>query len=230
MKMSKVFLIAGVVLSGLAMTGCRRSGGEVWEDSKTAGHYMGRGMRSVAGKHGDSRQVTSRDQFGLNSENEDFVALEGQEGLRSGDREMTQSHLNPGDPSSGVPGIESFQDPSTIPELQGVFRNLHFDYDSSLVKGPDNMVVVRAIADYLKSHPNTYIFVEGHCDERGPQSYNFALGSHRSNSVRNLLGKEGVDGERVFTISYGKERPLVQGSGEQSFRENRRAQFKVYTR
>ena len=75
-----------------------------------------------------------------------------------------------------------------------------------------------------------YLFVEGHCDKRGPQAYNFALGANRANSVRALLVKEGVNADHIFTVSYGKERPLADGDGEEFFRVNRRGQFKVYER
>jgi peptidoglycan-associated lipoprotein len=80
----------------------------------------------------------------------------------------------------------------------------------------------------MKQHPQTYIFVEGHCDERGPAAYNLSLGSRRSNSVRNELVKQGVDLNHVFTISYGKERPVAVGNGEEFWLQNRRAQFNTF--
>lgn len=232
MKTASIWVVLGVTLACLGAGGCRRSGGEVWEDTKTCGHYMGRGMRSLGGKHGDSRQCTSRDQFGLCGGDEFAPAdCDRSCGLAMGDREgIPQSQLSPGDASSGIPGIDGFKDPGQDPELSSIFRHIHFDYDSPTIKGQDNLAIVKGIADYMKAHPNTYVFVEGHCDERGPQSYNFALGTQRSNAIRNLLIKDGVDLNNVFTISYGKERPLIVGNGEQSWFQNRRGQFKVYTR
>lgn len=82
----------------------------------------------------------------------------------------------------------------------------------------------------MRSHPNTYVFVEGHCDERGPEAYNLSLGAKRGNAVRNLLINEGVDPDHIFTISYGKERPLVFEHHEEAWAQNRRAEFKVYNR
>jgi peptidoglycan-associated lipoprotein len=225
MNKAKIFLLINFALLALT-TGCQRSSGEVWEDSKTASRYMGRGVKSIAGKHGDSRQIGSRDEFGICSNEQDFVPMDG---LAISEREgIPQSRLSPGE--GGVPGIDAFRDPSADPQLAGVFRNMHFDYNSDLVKGQENLMIAKEIATFMKKNPSTYIFVEGHCDERGPQSYNFALGSNRSNSVRNLLAQEGVNMDNVFTISYGKERPLIETSNEVSWSQNRRAQFKVYAR
>ena len=89
---------------------------------------------------------------------------------------------------------------------------------------------IRAIAAYMKRNPGTYLFVEGHCDERGAEAYNLALGAKRSNSVRNLLIKEGVSPDNVFTVSYGKERPADFGHTEDSWAKNRRAEFKIYNK
>lgn len=237
MKKVYTLVLLAVMVVGLGLTGCQRSSGDMWEDSKTASRYMGRGVKSLAGKHGDSRQISSRDQFGLayngGEDGRDYIAMEEDPSLMlsTGYREtIPQSRVHPGDPGSNVPGIDGFQEPGSDPELAKVFRNIHFDYDSSSIKGDDNLAIAKNIAAYMKKHPTTYIFVEGHCDERGPQSYNFALGTNRSNTVRNYLVSEGVDPDNIFTISYGKERPIVQGKGEESWRQNRRAQFKVYTR
>jgi peptidoglycan-associated lipoprotein len=98
------------------------------------------------------------------------------------------------------------------------------------VKGDDNLQTLQNVADYMRSQPNLYVFVEGHCDERGPEAFNLALGSRRSNAVRNLLINAGVSPDNVFTISYGKERPLVLEHHEEAWGKNRRAEFKVYKR
>lgn len=228
-------VLVAFLFSVVLLTGCQRSSNQVWDDTKTAGRYMGRGLRSIGGKHGDSKQVRNRGEFGIASnKNEDFVPLE--DAAEYNKMNMTReenaphSRHNPGDPNSPVPGIDAFEDPSKDPTLAALFSNIHFGYNSDLVKGEDNMQTVQKIADYLKKHPDMYIFVEGHCDERGPQAYNLALGTRRSNAVRNLLVKEGINGDRLFTISYGKERPLVLGNTEDAFTLNRRAQFKVYSR
>lgn len=235
MKSSKMVIPLILCFAVVSLTGCARRSDEVWEDTKTAGRYMGRGLRSIGGKSGDSRQVTSRDQFGVASNyRDDFVPLydeEKESALSLGEPEaIPQSKTTPGDPGSPVPGIDAFVDPDHDPELAAIFRKVHFPYNSELIKGSENLQTARAIASYLKKHPKAYIFVEGHCDERGPQAYNLALGMRRSNAVRTFLVNEGVPLDNVFTISYGKERPIKMGSDEVSWSENRRAQFKVYRR
>lgn len=217
----------------LITTGCQRQATDMWDDARTAGRYMGRGVRSLGGKHGDSRQVMSKEAFAANnSYQNDFIPLydeEQQNTLSFSEPEVIpQSRENPGDPGSAIPGIDAFTDPAIHAELAALFRNIEFPYNSELVKGRENIEAVQKIAAFLKKHPNTYIFIEGHCDERGPQAYNLALGSRRANAVRTMLIKEGVNLDNIFTISYGKERPIASGEGEGIRSKNRRAQFKVY--
>lgn len=214
----------------LVVSGCHRRSDDVWDDTKTASRHIGRGFRSLAGKHGDSRQVRCREDFiACNGEYfEDYSALDF-EPLpdQHFDNESVHFRLEPGQ-NGRIPGIEAFQDPSRNPEMRGVFRTLHFPYNSSLIKGGENMEIVRSIAYYMKQNPATYIFIEGHCDQRGAEAYNLALGSRRSNAIRELLIKEGVSPDRMFTVSYGKERLLDLNNTEEAYAINRRAEFKVY--
>jgi peptidoglycan-associated lipoprotein len=82
-------------------------------------------------------------------------------------------------------------------------------------------------AEWLARYPNITITIEGHADERGTREYNLALGDRRANAVRSYLLSRGVDATRVQTISYGKERPAVFGSDDQSWAQNRRAVTKI---
>ena len=82
-------------------------------------------------------------------------------------------------------------------------------------------------AEWLNKYPNVSITIEGHADERGTREYNLALGDRRANAVRSYLVGKGVAATRLQTISYGKERPAVFGSDEQSWAQNRRAVTKV---
>lgn len=245
------------MLLGVSMTACNRTSNDMWEDSKSARRHMSRGIRTLGGKGGSSRAIQSRDQFmtddfypdeemysandNINVNNpqpkaaliNDFVPLSDQpedDMIAMANYVSQQPRETPGDPGSSIPGIEYFQDPGSNPALMGVFRNIYFEYNSNLVKGQENFNIIRDVANYMKYHGNTYVFLEGHCDERGPEAYNLALGSHRSNSVRNILLQEGVNPDNVFTISYGKERPLSQGHDEEAWSRNRRVEFKVYQR
>lgn len=76
---------------------------------------------------------------------------------------------------------------------------------------------------YLKNHEDTKIQIAGNCDERGSVEYNLALGARRANAAKNVIVKDGVDAKRISTISYGKERPLVKGTGESVWKWNRNA-------
>jgi peptidoglycan-associated lipoprotein len=149
--------------------------------------------------------------------------------LQIGDEEAVSSPQDsPGDPGSPIPGIEAFRDPAQDPELAPIFEHIHFEYNSSLIKDSESIRVIQKIAEYMKRHPRFYVFVEGHCDKRGSSSYNLALGANRANTVRTAIVQEGVSPDQLFTISYGKERPLFEDEGDEFFRLNRRAQFKIY--
>ena len=242
MKLIKFAFTLTLCLMTLFLTGCRRNSNTVWEDTRSAGRHMNRGLRSLGGKHGDSRQIHSRDEFMCPGDEMacppgyqagDYIPLcddPNANELAMADVITRQPRETPGDPGSSIPGIEAFQDPSTNPALAGTFRHIHFPYNSSLIKGNENLTTVRNVTDYMRRNPRTYIFVEGHCDERGPEAYNLGLGSTRANSVRNLLINEGVNPDNIFTISYGSERPLVYGHEEDAWGQNRRAEFKVYQR
>ena len=80
-----------------------------------------------------------------------------------------------------------------------------------------------AQAAYLKFNPDTKIQIAGNCDERGSTEYNLALGARRANAAKSVIVAEGVEANRVSTISYGKERPLVKGTGEEVWQWNRNA-------
>lgn len=244
MKSIKLLLGVNLVLAGMSIiSGCCRTPCDVWDDTKSCSRHVSRGVRALGGKHGDSRLVCCKDDFvgwdeeqvygsSAPQESEYFAIPESKssEDVAMGDFVARQPKETPGDPGSSVPGISAFRDPATMPKLAGIFINIHFEYNSNLVKGDQNLATIHNVAAYLRQNPKTYIFVEGHADERGPEAYNLALGSRRSNAVRNLLIQEGVNPDNIFTISYGKERPLVLESNEEAWSQNRRAEFKVYQR
>lgn len=240
MRMKYLFVFFLLAASCMTMTSCCRSRNEVWDDTKSCGRHITRGLGSLGGKHGDSRQVRCREEFMSQNDgsygykpNDEYTPLrdmEYGEEIAMADFVARQAKESPGDPGSPIPGIEAFKDPSTLSQTAAIFRNIKFPYDSSLLKGPENLRIVSAIADFMRRHPNVYIFVEGHCDERGPDAYNLALGARRANSVRNAIVKEGVNPDNIFNISYGKERPSVFGHDEQAWEQNRRAEFKVHQR
>ncbi|MDI9348981.1 MAG: peptidoglycan-associated lipoprotein Pal [Candidatus Symbiobacter sp.] len=96
-----------------------------------------------------------------------------------------------------------------------------FAYDKSdLTKAARDVLDCQAV--WLAANKSTTVRIEGHCDERGTREYNIALGERRANAVKNYLVAKGVEGNRLNTISYGKERPAAVGSDEEAWRQNRR--------
>ncbi|MDH5557450.1 MAG: peptidoglycan-associated lipoprotein Pal [Alphaproteobacteria bacterium] len=99
---------------------------------------------------------------------------------------------------------------------------IFFDFDKSNLR-PDAIDQLNRQADWLKMNGGITVAIEGHCDERGTREYNLALGDRRASSASQYLRSMGVDGGRIETISYGKERPAVLGSNEEAWAQNRRA-------
>ena len=109
-----------------------------------------------------------------------------------------------------------------------LLRTIFFDYDRAEIRG-DQRATLQANADWLRDHPNVRVLVEGHCDERGTREYNLALGNQRAQATRDYLISLGINANRIETISYGEENPLVMGEGEQFWSQNRRGEFVAVT-
>ena len=107
-----------------------------------------------------------------------------------------------------------------------VEEHIHFDFDKYDLK-PKAMMILDEKAAYLREHPEVRVLIEGHCDERGTNEYNLALGDRRANSAKNYLVRSGVAESRITTISYGEEQPLCMDHAESCWWKNRRAQFQV---
>ena len=111
-------------------------------------------------------------------------------------------------------------------EAQLVLQDIHFPYNSSAIM-PEDGEVLQQIAAFLKSYPQVVLQIEGHCDERGTEEYNMALGSRRAGSARQFLVDLSIDPNRLYTISYGEEGPIDTGNNEQAWALNRRDHFLV---
>lgn len=229
------------VLIGISFlsVSCQRNSRTVWEDTKTGVNYMGVGLKSVAGKHGGSKALKHSNEFVGPAEDE-YIPLRDNDlyqKLVMQDAEtldkittysaLPQSKTVPGEKGSSLPGIEHFLSADEM-NMGEIFQNINFATNEYVVRRQENFDKIRKIAAYLKNNSDVYIFIEGHCDERGTATYNQSLGLRRSNSVRALLVKEGVNIENVFTISYGYEKPLALGHSENIWKINRRSQFKLY--
>ena len=101
-------------------------------------------------------------------------------------------------------------------------QRVFFGFNSSeITEDAKNNLLGQAL--YMKNHEDVKIQIAGNCDERGSTEYNLALGARRANAAKNVIVKDGVSAKRISTISYGKERPLVQGTGEKVWKWNRNA-------
>ncbi|HEX8696526.1 MAG TPA: peptidoglycan-associated lipoprotein Pal [Longimicrobium sp.] len=115
---------------------------------------------------------------------------------------------------------------ATAAAREALTEIVFFDYDSDqITPEAERRLVLKAAV--LRDNPTVRIRIEGHADQRGSTEYNLALGQRRAEAVRAFLANYGIDADRFATISYGKERPLVEGEGEESWSRNRRAEFAI---
>jgi peptidoglycan-associated lipoprotein len=103
---------------------------------------------------------------------------------------------------------------------------VYFDFNSPDLRSQDRPVLEKK-ATWLKTHPEYSLKIEGHCDERGTEEYNLALGERRAKVVMSYLVSLGVSSGRISTISYGEERPSASGHDEKAWAKNRRAEFRL---
>jgi peptidoglycan-associated lipoprotein len=125
----------------------------------------------------------------------------------------------PGGPGgTGAPGAVA---PGSQQDLaQSAGDRVFFAFDRSDIT-PESQQTLQRQAEWLQRYPNVTVTIEGHCDERGTREYNLALGERRANAAKQVLIAAGVSPSRVSTISYGKDRPVVPGSNEEAWAQNR---------
>jgi peptidoglycan-associated lipoprotein len=148
-------------------------------------------------------------------------------GSTGGGTRMTPT---PAPPTAGAQTPTTAARPSpkeftAIPELKPIY----FDFDKYDIR-PADAKVLDANARWLKSNAQQLVLIEGHCDERGTNEYNLALGERRAKSTMNYLVSQGVQASRITIISYGEERPVCAQHNEECWSKNRRAQFLVKPR
>jgi len=134
----------------------------------------------------------------------------------------TAATTTPAPSTTARPAVQDF---AAVPELADVF----FDFDKYDIR-PGDAKTLDANANWLKSNPNHLMLIEGHCDERGTNEYNLALGERRAKSTMNYLVSQGVQANRITIISYGEERPQCTEHNEACWAKNRRAHFLVKPR
>ena len=128
--------------------------------------------------------------------------------------------------SSSSSGSESMAAKPAGEQLAEIGDRVLFDFDKFNLK-PVARARARDWANFLQANPTLVVTLEGNCDERGTREYNLALGNSRAQSVRDFLVGLGVDGSRLTTISYGKERPVALGSNDAAWAQNRNVHIAV---
>jgi len=106
-------------------------------------------------------------------------------------------------------------------------EDIHFDFDSAVIREDAKPILLKK-AEFLKKYPTLTVTIEGHCDERGTNEYNLALGERRAHSAWQYLVNLGIAPNRMQMISYGEERPIAAGHDEASWAKNRRAHFVIH--
>jgi peptidoglycan-associated lipoprotein len=117
---------------------------------------------------------------------------------------------------------EDIAEANRVARERGWIRDAFFAFDASTLDA-DAQEALRQSATWLRQHPELRLRIEGHCDERGTEQYNLALGDRRADTAASYLATLGVDRARVELVSYGEERPFREGSDEAAWAENRRA-------
>jgi peptidoglycan-associated lipoprotein len=123
----------------------------------------------------------------------------------------------------------NIEDVNRVAQQRGYVQDAFFSYNESALT-PEGQGALTVSANWLKQNPQYNILIEGHCDERGTEQYNLALGDRRANIAREYLMTLGVDGPRIRTVSYGEERPFDPGHDDSAWAKNRRAHLVIVGR
>ena len=175
---------------------------------------------------------------------EDMVIAEPEEPETGEDGERPADTQTPADPNNDAASSDSMdnaqlspEDNSEMPEeelappepaLESLINPVYFDLDAYNISVEDKLRLNK-LAERLRRPENQHLNlrIEGHCDDRGTRDYNFALGARRADAVARFLKAQGVEADRIQTVSYGKERPVALGNTEAVRAKNRRSQFMV---
>ena len=146
------------------------------------------------------------------------------------DQDTTQKATPPEDTSGGASGedlqAEAAKRAAEQAMNQFINEHIYYDFDSAALSALAQATLKNKAA-WLKENAGVMVTIEGHCDERGTNEYNLALGERRALSARAYLVDLGISASRLSTISYGEERPLDNRSNEEAWAKNRRGQFKL---
>ena len=135
----------------------------------------------------------------------------------------------PTPPQPAAPAPAPGPAPAREYTANAALADVHFDFDKAVIRSGDAKIL-DASAGWLKANREQLLLIEGHCDERGTNEYNLALGERRAKAAMSYLVSRGVEASRITLISYGKERPLCTEKAERCWAQNRRDHFLVKQR
>ena len=152
---------------------------------------------------------------------DDTAGSSAQSGLNTDNRALDQE-----DPESSEDITEGGSAMSSDDNMMIHLEDIYFDFDRSTLTAESQEILTQK-AIWLKANNNVKVVIEGHCDNRGTNEYNLALGDRRAAATKAFLVDMGISPSRMVTISYGEERPLLTGQNEEAWAKNRRAHFEV---
>jgi len=128
--------------------------------------------------------------------------------------------------ANGSSSLNRFQKGTLGAGGEGPLSDIHFDYNDYSVRGQDGEIL-KSNADWMTKNPGARVQIEGHCDDRGSEEYNIALGAKRAQAAKDYLETLGITADRMSTISYGKELPVCNEDTDECWAQNRRDHFVV---
>jgi len=167
---------------------------------------------------GCPKKTVVKEEPSVKKEREEAARIEREAKAKEEEAKREQEKFEKSLVAKKEPGIEGVVFESSL------LKDIHFDFDKYDIR-PQDAEILKENAALLKKYPKVKIQIEGHCDERGTNEYNMALGERRANSTKNYLISLGIPAERMTTISYGEERPVDPGHNEEAWAKNRRAHF-----
>lgn len=210
------------------LASCTSTMSALYEDAQLGVRYITDKGRDLLGKNSDSKMIDSEEEFLLEA-GEEYIPLQEADLQTAMNEHFTIAQpkdlISSTDATATSISYKNFRPPS--PLQKKIFKNIHFSTDSFMPKDKAEEMKIDEIVKYLKRHKNTYLFIEGHCDQRGDGKYNLALGTKRANSIRSLLIKRGVHPKFIYTVSYGKEKLLNKANTPTAWAQNRRSSFKL---
>ncbi|MGQ9646168.1 MAG: peptidoglycan-associated lipoprotein Pal [Thermodesulfobacteriota bacterium] len=212
-----VIVIAFILCVGLLLAGCPKKT-VLKEEPSTKKAEEAIAERERAARLEAEREARQREAREREAREKELARIREEEAKKAKEREFERSLVAKREP--GIAG-EVFE--------SKLFRDIHFDFDKYDIR-PGDAEILKENAALLMKYPKVKIQIEGHCDERGTNEYNMALGERRANAAKRYLISLGISSDRISTISYGEERPLDPGHNEEAWAKNRRGHFVILSK